>query len=316
MKTRTRHVILYPLASIAVAVITVLGCMALNFRTPSEANLSKSKMLIEPPKPLTAPLTIKMVTFNIWDLFPIGTSRAKRMQAIGMKLVELKPDLIGFQEAFYPSDRKILLKRLKEAGLIHSHYFRSGFMGSGLLVASRFPIEEVFFHRFSARGKFYKVWHGDWWAGKGICLARVKLPGGRGHLDFFDTHAHAGYGNDEYKDVILSNLKECAAFINAASTKTSPVICTGDFNSGRDSIQNKTLVQDAKLLRLMTIDSAIDHIFGQKNPGYKFKVLETVPIRGTVDVGRKVQKLSDHSGFMSTLLIIPDNAADSVPETP
>jgi len=225
------------------------------------------------------------------------------MQAIGRKLVELKPDIIGFQEAFYDGDRKILLDQLKAAGLVHSQYFRSGFMGSGLLVVSRFQIEEAFFRRFSAKGKFYKVWHGDWWAGKGIGLVRVKLPGNKGYLDFFNTHVHAGYGNDEYQNVILSNLKECAVFINETSTKTSPAICTGDFNSRIGSIPNTAFVQDAKLLRLMAIDSAIDHIWGQENPGYGFKVLETVPIQGTVDVGGKARKLSDHSGFMSTILV-------------
>jgi len=293
------------LASIVFVIFIVLGCMAPNFRISSETDLSKSRTLVEPPTPLSEPITINVVTFNIWDIFPMGTARAGRMQAIGRKFVELKPDLIGFQEAFYEGDRSILLNQLKKAGLVYSQYFRSGFMGSGLLVVSRFPIEEVFFRRFSARGKFYKVWHGDWWAGKGIGLVRVRLPGNNGHLDFFNTHAHADYGNDEYKNVILSNLKECAVFINENSTKISPAICTGDFNSRLGSIQNKTLVQDAKLLRLMAIDSAIDHIWGQENSRCGFNVLETVPIQGTINVGGKARQLSDHCGFMSTIQLFP-----------
>ena len=124
------------------AILAVLGCAALNYRNSSETDLSKSALLTKPPEPLAAPVTITVVTFNIWDLFPAGTNRAERMKGIGQKLVELNPDLIGFQEAFYEGDREIILKELEAAGLVQSRYFHSGFMGSGLLVVSRFPIEE------------------------------------------------------------------------------------------------------------------------------------------------------------------------------
>lgn len=292
----------------AVVLALVLVCAGLNFRTPAATDISHSAFLVTPPAPLLRPVTIRVATFNIFDLPPFGSHRAERMHAIGRRLAELAPDLIGFQEAFYPGDRSILLTELAQSGLVHSRYFRSGFVGSGLLIVSRFAIVEAHFRRYSRWGKPHKVWHGDWWAGKGVGLVRVRLPDATGYLDFFDTHAHADYGRNEYPDVILSNLQECATFINTAGTRTSPTLAVGDYNARLDSPPGRALVTGADLIRLMTADSAIDHIFARTNAGYACEVLGTTAIQGTVHVGDKEVRLSDHSGYVSTIRITPKPA--------
>ena len=286
-------------------ILAVAACVAINFRTPCDTDLARSGFLVVPPQPGTKPFTIRIVTFNVWDLLPFGTMRGLRMEAIGKQLSKLKPDVIGFQEAFHEGDRSILLKGLEGAGLVHHKYFRSGLVGSGLLVVSRYPIEEAFFSRYSRWGKAHKIWHGDWWAGKGVCLVRLRLPEGKGLLDFFNTHTHGNYGNDEYDDVIQSNLRECASFINKASTDGATAVAVGDFNCASDSPQLKTLATNARLVRAMKLNTNLDHIFLKENPTHDFRTVETLPIQGIVEADGKTIGLSDHSGYLTVLHAAP-----------
>ncbi|MBX7254935.1 MAG: endonuclease/exonuclease/phosphatase family protein [Candidatus Hydrogenedentes bacterium] len=280
-------------------------CVALNSRTPAPTDLSHSEQLSHPPAPLREPVTLKIVTFNIWDLYALSTRRAERMALIGETLVGLNPDIVGFQEAWVEADRAIILKRLEEIGLVNSQYFRSGLVGSGLLVASRYPIAEAFFHRYTQGGIPYRVDHGDWWAGKGVCVARIALPNDVGYLDFFDTHTHAQYGLTLYDSIRLSQAQELAAFINKAATGTSPAIAVGDFNTKADQEQYKTLVETAKLKRVMKMESRIDHVFAVESPRYRFEVVDTVQI-GVDDRKERIRSgMSDHPGYMTTVRIVP-----------
>ena len=81
-----------------------------NPRVGSETDLTKSALLDTPPAPLTEPITLKAVTFNVQNLWVVGFNRAARMRAIGEKLAELDPDVVAFQEVFVPRTREILLQ--------------------------------------------------------------------------------------------------------------------------------------------------------------------------------------------------------------
>lgn len=290
---------------VALLALLVSTCLLLNYRTPSPTDLGQSQLLASPPEPLNRPVTLKIVTFNIWDLYYGSTHRPVRMGFIGSTLAALEPDIVGFQEAFIAKDRQVILDILAEAGLPHAMYFPSGLVGSGLLVVSRYPIEEAFFHRYTEGGKPHKVHHGDWWAGKGACVVRLKLPEGLGFLDFFNTHAHAQYNSSEYDGVRMSHMKELAAFINTATVKTAPAIAVGDYNVEPTEPGFQSLVEEARLERMMTIDTRIDHIFAVGNDLYTFDVVETVPIKKVIDVPGGSIGLSDHTGYMSTIHIQP-----------
>lgn len=285
--------------------LLIAVCVALNARTPSPTDLSQSDRLKHPPAPLRETVTLKIVTFNIWDLYAFSKRRTERMALIGETLVGLAPDIVGFQEAWVEADRDIVLKRLAEIGLVHNRYFPSGLVGGGLLVASRYPIAEAFFHRYTQGGIPYRVDHGDWWAGKGVCLARIALPNDVGYLDFFNTHTHAQYGLTLYDSIRLSQAQELAAFINNAATGTAPVIAVGDFNTNADQEQYQTLVETAKLKRIMNMESRIDHVFAADSPRYTFEVLDTVQI-GVDDRKERIRSgMSDHPGYMTTVRIAP-----------
>jgi hypothetical protein len=108
-------------------------------------------------------------------------------------------DIIGFQEAFTPYCIRKIKKGLPLCGLKHVIHFvsgadlPSGSHGSGCIVASRYPILDTAFQRYSANGRVYRIDQWDWQAGKGIGLARVLLPGEYGTADIYVSHLVAQY---------------------------------------------------------------------------------------------------------------------------
>ena len=254
-----------------------------------------------------APITLKVVTFNVWDHY-VFPDHKNRMIEIGKLLARLDPDLVGLQEAFIEKDRRLLLDQLEGSRLKYWIYFPSGLMGSGLMIISAFPIREAYFHQYSRSGKWYKPWQGDWHAGKGVARAWIELPENSGYLDFYDTHAIAGYRkqNDLYIEDRLVQMKELADFISRSSPDSILAILTGDMNCRPGSIEYQTVVEQANLVRLMNIGSRIDHIFGVANPNYRFWVSDTEEVSHyQSDAGEKL-RLSDHNGYVSTIRIEPE----------
>lgn len=256
-------------------------------------------------KPLSEPIALKIVTYNIQDTWVVGQNRTERMYAIAKKLIELDPDIVGFQEAFISKDREILINELTtKSRLKYYKYYRSGFVGSGLLTMSAFPICEGFYHRYKRAGNWYRLWEGDWWAGKGCALARIELPG-IGFLDFYNTHMQAGYGNENYRPVKEAQAKELAEFINVSSYSEFPTILVGDLNTRPGDIAHENIVEIACLERIMSIVSRIDHIYAKKGPDYQFEVLETIELSKGIGPSGKSIRMSDHNGYMTHVKIIP-----------
>jgi sphingomyelin phosphodiesterase 2 len=275
-----------------------------NGRIGADTDFQSSALLQHPPEALTKEITLKLVTFNIQDTWVVGQDRPERMRGIGATLTALDPDIVGFQEAFIPADRAVLMAALKDSRLKHFQYFRSGTVGCGLFVASAYPIAEAYFHRFSVAGDWYKIWEGDWWAGKGVALARIQLPGG-GLFDFYDTHAQAGYGNAQYNVVRKGQMTELGTFVTASRMRTVPAFLVGDMNCRPGAEDFGAAVFGANLLRVKNLDTHIDHIFTVKDPHYDVEVLDTVKIDEQTEAkGRRVD-LSDHKGYMSTVRIRP-----------
>jgi len=274
-----------------------------------ETDLSGSALLAERPAPWTAPESLRLVTFNIQDLLVVAKDHEDRMEAIALKLGELDPDVVGFQEAFIGKHRELLIAHLREhTRLEHFQYYASGKMGSGLLTASAFPIQEVYFHRYAASNPWYKVWEGDFWAGKGVGLARIALPDGR-PFDFYNTHAQAGYGVAANSVVQALQMGELAGFINQSKLGTAPAFVVGDMNCRIGSEAYENAVTGADLLRTMIVDSRIDHVLAARNPHYTFEVDETIEIKQRVAKDGREFDLSDHNGYLSVVRPVPSAAA-------
>ncbi len=269
---------------------------------PGDAQASP---LAASPMPLTRPTTLRVATFNIQALWVVGRDRPARMRAIAERMAALNPDIVGFQEAFVPESRKMLIDALnRRTRLTHHAYFPSGNVGSGLLVSSAHPIAESWFHRFTHHGPLARFWEGDGLAGKGVALARIMLP--EGVVDFFNTHAQAGYGNRAYDMVRNFQMGEAAEFIRSAGAKWAPALFVGDLNCRTGDEEYETAVRGAALARAMTVDSGIDHILAVDNGAYRFETLETVRIEEEFEVDGRRLELSDHPGFLSVIRITPE----------
>lgn len=296
----------------AVAIIALVVFLYLrNGYVGTDTDFGQSAFLESRPAPLAGQMEVKIATFNIQDLFIVGRDRQVRMRHIGRVLTELDPDIVGFQESFIGRDREILIRALEGTRLRYHHYYPSGVGGSGLLISSAWPIREVFFHRYSASGPARRVWEGDYWAGKGVALARVETPSGM--LDFYNTHAQAGYGGSNYVEVRKQQMTELAAFMNGSRTGVAPTFLVGDMNCSPGEEDCEIVVREAGLRRLMKKDSGVDQIFSASAVSYDFEVVDTVEIADSISESGRAFGLSDHSGFMSTIRVTPaGNASEQV----
>lgn len=268
-------------------------------------DFSPSALLKEKPPAWREPATLKLVTFNIQDLLLVASDHEDRMMAIARKLGTLDPDIVGFQEAFIEEHRGLLIRELeKYTRLRHFQYYPSGKVGSGVLTASAFPIREAWFHRFADSNPWWKVWEGDYWAGKGAGLARIELPNGA-LLDFFNTHAQADYGVPANTIVRRNQMAGLARFVNEARLGSVPAFVVGDLNSRVGSDEFNTLALAAHLSRVMNIDSRIDHILVVNDNTYEYTVLDTHAIAERVTSNGKEFDLSDHHGFITQVQVAP-----------
>jgi endonuclease/exonuclease/phosphatase family metal-dependent hydrolase len=284
---------------LAVAVVVLfVGLAALgNARVSAPTAFATSALRGETRRPLAAPLELRVVTFNIADGYGFTNNRTERMRAIAKTLRELDPDLVGLQESFIAADRELLLRELGASRLAHHVRFDGATVGNGLLILSAFPIEEAWFHRYASNNPWYRLWEGDWWAGKGIGLARVRL----------------------------AQMEELARFVREARIPGAPALVVGDFNTRPSAPDYALAVREAPLVRLMTVDSDIDHVFGVADPAVTYEAIDTREIAGTVATPRPeifldraptlseiasmlfgppgTSRLSDHPGYLVTLRV-------------
>jgi len=307
LKRAVKTLLLLILVLALLPFVILLVALPFNVRTGSDTDYAASALLAHPPPPLAEPLTLKVVTFNIHDLYVVARDHVERMRAIGEVLTELDADLVGIQEGFVEKHRQVLLDAVAGSRLAYHEYYPSATVGSGKFILSAYPIVEAYFHRFEDSGDWYKVYEGDFWAGKGVALARIELPDNAGHVDFYDTHLQAGYGNPAYRPVRQSQMRGLAGFVNATVTGTAPAFLVGDMNCRPGTEAYGIAIDQAHLERVMAIRSSIDHIFCVRNPRYGFEVMDTVVIDRKIRVGDRETRLSDHTGYMSTIRITPQD---------
>ena len=330
MKTRIRHAIG---ALLGLPVVLLAVAWVANAWVGAPTELARSALHAGPTRALPAPVTLRVVTFNVADGYLFTTNRAERMAAIAARLNELDPDLVALQEAFVESDRAALRRALAPSRLVHDVRFPGALVGNGLWILSAHPIQEHLFHRFAHSNPWYRVWEGDWWAGKGVGLARVALPGG-GVLDVFDTHAQAGRDNPANEPVRLGQMRELSDFVRRVRTPGAPALLLGDFNTIPGAPDYELAVRETPLVRVMSIPSEIDHVFAVDDPAYAFEVRETLEIRGRTQGAHEgiflsrapspgewwrmnfgppgPTALSDHPGYAVTLRIRPRGPGGAV----
>ncbi|NXU53375.1 NSMA phosphodiesterase, partial [Turnix velox] len=159
----------------------------------------------------------------------LSKRRQERVQLIGDTLRRGGFDLALLQEVW--SERDYSELKVKLGGRYpFSHYFRSGVIGSGLCVFSRFPILDTLLYQYSLNGYPYMLQHGDWFCGKSVGLLIIKISGII--FNVYVTHLHAEYcrEKDAYLPHRLVQAWELAQFIRHTSKAADVVLLGGDLN--------------------------------------------------------------------------------------
>jgi endonuclease/exonuclease/phosphatase family metal-dependent hydrolase len=205
--------------------------------------------------------TLDVLTYNIEGLgWPARTHRAKQLAEIGARLDALRqagqaPDLVLFQEAF-SEPAKAAVRQSGYPAIVHGprrgqHHRMANdvedlegagrrsikrgeigvkFAGSGLAVASRFPITTHAGKPFGSRSCAGL----DCLSNKGALFARVAIPGVPDPIDVFDTHMNSRKASkaprSESLPVHHAEAHELASFIEALRDDDHPTLLGGDFN--------------------------------------------------------------------------------------
>jgi len=179
---------------------------------------------------------------------------------------------------------------------------------SGLQIISRFPIKDVWFHRYRVNGKVYRVDHGDYHAGKGFGFARIKVSESQ-TFNVIVTHTIAQYNADDaYRADRLSQVWELVRFVQLISKPDQPIIIAGDMNSKPNSIEYNMFTKIGQLLdayglinskvsnsatSMDVIPQRIDYIFFNKCKNWKL-------VDSKVVLNDKEILYSDHFGVSAT----------------
>jgi len=273
---------------------------------------------------------LRVLTLNCWGLPDVVTKlvyrkysdpkvskgrnwpkRTDRFIAIANKLDSF--DVVCLQEVWIKKDQELLRSICKDKGLIYSHVFSSGLIGSsGLVIISRFPIKEVFFHKYRINGVVYRLDHGDYHAGKGFGFARLAISETQS-ISVIITHTIARYNQerDPYHADRISQVWELIRFLQLTSRHNQPVIVVGDMNSRPTSIEYSMFTQVGKLgdafeeftsvnpSRLCSSTSMdanpqrLDYIFFSKN--FPWKVIDSKVVLNDTST-----LYSDHFGVSAT----------------
>lgn len=177
--------------------------------------------------------SINILTLNCWGLKYLSKYRSERLGEIGRRLADFSPqlDIVGLQECWTYADYTCIREQTRDV-LPFGKFYHSGVFGGGLAILSKWPIEESSMFRYPLNGRPTAFFRGDWFVGKGVAVARIRMPDDQ-IVEVFNTHLHAPYErepNDSYICHRTAQAWEIAKLMRDASERGSLVIGLGDFN--------------------------------------------------------------------------------------
>ena len=203
-------------------------------------------------------MTLKVLTYNIEGLgFPARSGRAPELKQIGAKLSAMRaarsgPDVVLFQEMFSGAAKNAVMatgypaiapgprrttqpfestrEKLPGKSSIKRGEVGVRLQGSGLAIASRYPIVSTNVRAYGARSCAGL----DCLANKGIMLARIFVPGLPTPIDVYDTHMNSrGASKAPARRNLAAHDRqalEASEFIDRTHDDNFPIIFGGDFN--------------------------------------------------------------------------------------
>lgn len=133
---------------------------------------------------------LQVLSLNCWGLKYISKHRTQRLSHIGDIIANSSYDIVGLQECWAYADYLNIRSKTQHV-LPYGKYYFSGSIGGGLVILSRWPIEESNMYRYPLNGRPTAFFRGDFYVGKGVASALIAAPGGK-KVEVFCTHV-CGY---------------------------------------------------------------------------------------------------------------------------
>ena len=115
---------------------------------------------------------IRVFTLNCWGLKCVSAKRKERMEAIGTYLANSDYDIVLLEEVWTTEDFERIRQAVQDTYPFY-HFFDNGIIGSGTCIFTRAQIRDATFHEFTMNGYPHKIWHGDWFGGKGLGVCQI-----------------------------------------------------------------------------------------------------------------------------------------------
>ena len=234
-------------------------------RTVKMADLQPST-----PNKMPGP-SLHVMTYNCLGLKYLVHYRKERLSEIGhqISVLDPAPHIVGLQECWVPEDFESI-RRQTSSILPYSKFYWSGVFGAGLAILSKFPIEESSMTTYPINGRPTAFFRGDWFVGKGIAYARLRIPSsslspftssdrpagpGTGFsspkpqdqaVSVFTSHLHAPYSHfdnvpNAYLDHRTAQAWELRKHLRRAMATGDLVLALGDFNSLPETLPHRII---------------------------------------------------------------------------
>ncbi|XP_068449492.1 sphingomyelin phosphodiesterase 2 [Clinocottus analis] len=189
----------------------------------------------------TDSVNVRVLSLNCWGIRYLSKHTPQRYAMIGNMLCKEEHDIVLLQEVWSEKDYLSLKKKLV-CSHPHTHHFKSGVIGSGLAIFSKHRIHETFLYRYSLNGYPYMAQHGDWFGGKAVGMAVLKI--GSLTANVYVTHLHAEYcrDKDSYLPHRVVQAWELQQFVRHTSVGADVVILGGDLNMHPQDLGNRLLI--------------------------------------------------------------------------
>ncbi|KAI1173861.1 Endonuclease/exonuclease/phosphatase [Nemania sp. FL0916] len=237
------------------------------------------------------PIELNVITLNCWGRKYASQYRHERLTAIGRYLatIEPLPHIVALQECFEYEDY-LSIRRETRFVLPFGKFYHSGAFSCGLVILSRWPIEESSMVPFPLRGRPSGLLRGHLSMGtEGVACARIRYGDGEEDVvEVFNTNTHSSYDHPLHKNSYnihrFSQSWEIAKLVRNAAERGHLAVVLADLSATPLSLPYRLLTSHAAIRdawRVLYPDSSLgptshelERARGRPTPGAAFNVTE------------------------------------------
>ncbi|KAI1190641.1 Endonuclease/exonuclease/phosphatase [Nemania serpens] len=200
------------------------------------------------------PIELNVITLNCWGRKYTSLHRKERLTAIARYLAttEPVPHIVALQECFEYQDY-LSIRRETRFALPFGKFYHSGAFSCGLVILSRWPIEESSMVPFSLCGRPATLLKGDISSGtRGVACARIRYGEGEEDIvEVFNTNMQSSYGtllqDNSYNIHCLSQAWEVAKLVRNATERGHLAVVLADLSTTPFSLPYRLLTSHAAI---------------------------------------------------------------------